>query len=153
MNAAYKLYNALTSLIILLPSKENESSPLKLLLMSSKLWCGELGDAALKLAIVDVKKEAGFRWLKGDAGIIELCKNVMMRIAESNKVHIYVEHDIDVVQVVPIPMGVNVETIDLDDLIFSSDDGGYESAKDEVYKPLTPGYKRDIDSEDYASEG
>ncbi|MED6203928.1 hypothetical protein PIB30_004058 [Stylosanthes scabra] len=93
--------------------------------------------------------------LIGDAGILMLCNNVKSKIAVSNKFHIYVEYGVDEPHLAEGPLAVNMKTINLDELTFSSssDDGGYESAADEAYKP-PPVYEGDTDSnDDYDIEG
>ncbi|MED6159410.1 hypothetical protein PIB30_042106 [Stylosanthes scabra] len=97
--------------------------------------------------------EAGLHRLMGDAGIRMLCNNVRSRIAISNEFHIYMEHSVDQAHLAKDPPPPNVETVNLDGDISSSssDDGVYESAEGEAYKPPPPGYEGASPSGGYSS--
>ncbi|MED6138683.1 hypothetical protein PIB30_076769 [Stylosanthes scabra] len=82
-----------------------------------------------------IKFEAGLHSLAGDMEINDMCEYTLNN--NLKEFHIYLDHLVDV----PIMPGPNpvVEPIVVD----SSSYGSYESAEDEAYNPLPPGYESD----------
>ncbi|MED6212170.1 hypothetical protein PIB30_080611 [Stylosanthes scabra] len=90
--------------------------------------------------------EAGLHKLEGDADINAMCEHLMRNFGLTDEFHIYVEHEVDI----PVPASdegePNVEPV-LMLTSSSSDDGGYESVEDELYKPRGEDIASETDTE------
>ncbi|MED6144550.1 hypothetical protein PIB30_016595 [Stylosanthes scabra] len=103
---------------------------------------------------VDDDLERGLHLLEGDAEINEMCDQLMRNIELANEFHVYVEHEIDV----PVPSDedefyvppVEIVVLDKDKSYLSSysDDGGYESDEDELYKSRPEEADIELDSDE-----
>ncbi|MED6135666.1 hypothetical protein PIB30_048825 [Stylosanthes scabra] len=99
--------------------------------------------------------ERGLHPLKGDAHINEMWEHILKNLEFVDEFHIYVKHEVNI----PIPTNAseeepNVETVVVDEDTFDSssssfsDNGGYESADNELYKPSPQVFAMDTESED-----
>ncbi|MED6223711.1 hypothetical protein PIB30_076703 [Stylosanthes scabra] len=97
--------------------------------------------------------EHGLHPLKGDAHVKKMREHILRNLEFANgEYHIYVEHAVSVPTPAEEPAPPTEETIVLDhdeSSASSTDDGGYESTEDELYKPP----KGMIDEDDTETDG
>ncbi|MED6130158.1 hypothetical protein PIB30_115273, partial [Stylosanthes scabra] len=93
--------------------------------------------------------EAGLYRIHGDVEVFDMRANVVRNFGLSEQFDIFVEHEVNVPLLATAPGDTDAEPIVVDEgeglSSSSTDDGGYESAEDEPYKPPPAGVDDDTE--------